>query len=173
MKYAQLLTAAAVLIACGCTESSVGPANPPGVGTLPEPPEQVVITGTVGVSPDGTFLQLESGDIVDIVGSEAQRLAPLDGAQVHVRGTWVGGELLYNALRPALQAEVFLVLAVGGRPAMDGRLDEEEGRYYLRLTAGDVHWFEEGPSDFADYLGKRLWVTGSMENPPLTFGVIE
>ena len=56
---------------------------------------------------------------------------------------------------------------------MDGLLGEDEGRYYLQLTAGVVHWFEEGPSEFADYIGNRIWVTGSMEDPPLTFGVIE
>jgi len=132
----------------------------------------VVITGTVGVSSVGTFLRLENGGIVDIVGSEAKRLAPLDGAQVQVRGTW-SDEIAYDLVRPALQAEVFLVLAVGGRPAIDGVLQEDEGRYYLRLTAGDVYWFEEWPSDFDAYLGKRIWVTGSMDDPPLAFGVIE
>ena len=172
MKYPQLLTAAAVLIACGCTEPSFGPSNSVGVRPLPPAPEQVVITGTVGVSAVGTFLQLASGDIVDIVGSEARRLAPLDGAQAQVRGTW-SYDMADDGAGPALQAEVFLVLAVEGRPAMDGLLGEEEGSYYLRLTAGDVYWFEEGPSDFADHIGQRIWVTGSMEDPPLTFGVIE
>jgi len=175
MKFAQLLTAAAVLIACGCTEPSLGPTNPAGVRTLPprpQEPEQVVITGTVGVSPVGTFLQLASGEIVDIVGSEARRLASLDGAEVEVRGSW-SVDTDYDPDRPALQAEVFFVIAVGGRPAMDGLLGEEEGRYYLRLTAGDLYWFDEGPSSFDDYIGKRIWVTGSMADPPLTFGVIE
>ena len=174
MKYAQLLTAAAVLIACGCTESSLGPSNPVAVGPVPQAPEQVVITGIVGVSPIGTFVQLESGQIVDIFGSEAQRLAPLEGAQVQVRGYW-SNDILYDAVRPALQAEVFLVLAVQGRPAIDGMLqqDEDGGRYYLQLTAGDVYWFDDAPSDFVAYIGKRIWVTGSMEDPPLSFGVIE
>ena len=175
MKSAQLLTAAAVLIACGCTEPSFGPVDPAGVRTLPpspQPPEQVVITGTVGVSPAGTFLQLASGGIVDIVGSEAHRLAPLDGAEVEVRGSW-SADIVYDPDRPSLQAEAFLVLAVGGRPAMDGLLGEEEGSYYLLLTAGDVYWFDEGPSSFDDHIGKRIWVTGSMADPPLTFGVIE
>jgi hypothetical protein len=174
MKYARLLTAAAVLIACGCAESPTGTKYPVGVGTLPPPPppREAVITGTVGVSPVGTFLELASGEIVDILGSEAERLAPLAGAQVEVRGFW-SDDIPYDPVRPSLQAEIFLVLAVGGRPAIDGVLQEDEGRYYLRLTAGDVYWFEEWPSDFDAYLGKRIWVTGSMDDPPLTFGVIE
>ena len=172
MKYAQSLTAAVVLIACGCTEPSLGPSNPVGVRTLPPPPEPVEITGTVGVSPVATFLRLESGDVIDIIGSEARRLAVLEGAQVKVRGFW-NYDLLDEGVGPGLQAEVFLVLSVGGRPAMDGLLGEDEGRYYLQFIAGDVHWFEDGPSDFADYIGKRIWVTGSTEDPPLAFGVIE
>jgi len=75
-------------------------------------------------------------------------------------------------VRSAFKVAEFLVLAVGGRPAMDGVLGEEEGRYYLRPTAGDVFWFEEGPSEFDANIGKRIWVTGSMEDPPLRFGVI-
>ena len=87
MRCAHLLTAAAVLIACGCTESSLGPNYPVG-GTPPPPPEPVVLTGTIEVSPTGVALRLESGELVDLVGSEVQRLAPLYGAQVELRGGW-------------------------------------------------------------------------------------
>jgi hypothetical protein len=64
------------------------------------------------------------------------------------------------------------VLVVEGRAAMDGVLEQDEGRYYLRLATGDVFWFEEGPSEFDANIGKRIWVTGSVDDPPLTFGVI-
>ena len=170
MRYAQLLTAAAVLIACGCTESSLEPSSNPGsVRFLPPTREMVEIIGTVGVSAGATFLHVESGGVVEIVGTEARRLAALSGALVQARGFWsdddTGG--------PALQAEVFLVLAVGGRPAKDGLLGEDEGRYYLQISAGDLQWLDNGPSELADYIGKRIWVTGWAEDPPLTFGVIE
>src|SRR6186997_2766077 len=90
MTRAQLLTAA-VLIACGCTESSVGPAYS---GGGPPPPNlgPTVITGTVSIdgsaSPVAVSLQLESGGVVALVGGEAQRLGILDGAKVELRGAW-------------------------------------------------------------------------------------
>lgn len=179
MKCAHLLTAAAVLIACGCTESSLGPKYPVG-GAPPEPPSPAVITGTVEVSPAAVLLRLESGDIVELVGSEVQRLAPLYGAQVELRGEWafVGSsifdtELPIVAVRPSFEVVEFLVLSIGGRPAMDGVLEKTEGSYYLRLAAGDVVLLADAPSAFEASIGRRIWVTGSMEDPPLTFGVID
>jgi hypothetical protein len=176
MTRAHLLTAAAVLIACGCNESSVGPP----VVEAPSPPLQLsVITGTVVTErsrpPLGVTLRLEWGEIVDVVGADVPRLVILDGAELQLSGTWispVAPPVPVTTVRSAFKVAEFLVLAVGGRPAMDGVLGEEEGRYYLRPTAGDVFWFEAGPSEFDANIGKRIWVTGSMEDPPLRFGVI-
>src|SRR6185369_11059410 len=85
------LLAAAVLIACGCRESPVGPAYSVG-GVSPTPLGPTVITGTVlvdgSVSPAAVSLQLESGMLVTLVGYEAQRLGILDGAEVELRGAW-------------------------------------------------------------------------------------
>jgi len=113
--------------------------------------------------------------MVDLVGADVPRLVILDGAELQLSGTWISPVLPpvpVAPVRSAFKVAEFLVLAVGGRPAMDGVLGEEEGRYYLRPTAGDVFWFEEGPSEFDANIGKRIWVTGSMEDPPLRFGVI-
>src|SRR3954449_12411340 len=91
MTRAQLLTVV-VLIACGCTESSVGPADSAGGAPPPSPIASSVITGTVSieglVSPAAVSLQLESGVVVGLVGSEARRLRTLNGAKVEVRGAW-------------------------------------------------------------------------------------
>jgi hypothetical protein len=178
MTRAHLFTAAAILIACGCTESSVGPNSPAGVAP-PELPAPVLIRGTVELSSVGVSLRLsESGELIDLVGSETERIAALYGAELQLSGTWLGP--FYSGrdsdggpLRAAFSVGEFLVLAVGGRPAMDGVLEQNEGRYYLQLAAGDVFWFDEGPSDFDANIGKRIWVTGSVDDPPLTFGVIE
>ena len=178
MTRAYLLTAAAFLIACDRTESSVAPNYPAGVAP-PELPAPVVLRGTVEVSSVGVSLRLlESGELIDLVGSEEPRIAALYGAELQLSGTWIGP--IYSPLdigagpvKPALAVAEFLVLAVAGRPAMDGLLEQDEGRYYLRLAAGDVFWFEEGPSEFDANIGKRIWVTGSVDDPPLTFGVIE
>ena len=93
-----------------------------------------------------------------------------------MRGTWtdqLGGEPTAYVLS-AFSIEEFLVLAVGGRPAMDGVLGQDAGRYYLEPTGGgDVFWFTDAPSEFDANIGKRIWVTGSAEDPPLTFAAIE
>jgi hypothetical protein len=179
MTRVQLLTAAAVLIACGCTESSLGPENQVGAPSATPPQIQLpVITGTVVTEssrPSAVGLLLDWGELVELVGPEASRLAMLDGVKVQVRGTWTGPLLqpLPGDAASVFSVEEFLVLAVEGHPAMDGVLGQEEGRYYLDLTGGDdVFWFEDAPAEFDANIGKRIWVTGSMEDPPLRFGVI-
>jgi hypothetical protein len=137
----------------------------------------MVIKGIVEVSPLGVSLRLDSGGLVYLVGSEANRIAALSGAEVQVSGVWgqLDSPLMDTDVGPAepgFAVAEFLVLAVGGRPAMDGVLENDEGRYYLRLTAGDVFLLDDGLSDFEPYIGERIWVTGSAEDPPLTFGVI-
>lgn len=181
MKRAQLLTAATILITCGCTESSLEPSS--AVGRYP--PEPVVITGTIvanaSVSPFQVYLRVGFGQRVDIVGTEALRLAKLDGAQVQLRGTWTtttssppyDNDVVIDPVRTVFAVAQFLVLAVGGREAMDGVLAQTDGRYYLQLTNGDVFWFVDLPSELAANLGKRVWVTGSMDRPPLMYGLID
>ena len=179
MKRARLLTALAVVIACGCTKSSVAPDESVGVkGGFP--PELESIRGTVvaaaSVLPIQVYLQLGADTRVKVVGPEAHKLVSLDGAEVLLHGKWAGQALpvfIDEPVRPPFAIADFVVLAVGGRQAMDGVLGENEGRYYLRLTAGDAYWFEDAPSSFDTYIGKRIWVTGWGDRPPLTYGVID
>ena len=182
MTRAQLLTAAAVLIACGCTESSLGPASgKSGEANPPAPPEAQlsVIAGTVVTErsrpPVQVVLRLDSGEVVYLRGSQASRLAMLDGAGVQLRGTWTEPLLSqpHGDGTSAFSVEDFLVLAVGGRPAKDGVLRQDGSKYYLELTGGsDVFWLADAPSEFGANIGKRIWVTGSTANPPLRFAVI-
>lgn len=179
MTRAHLLAGAAVLIACGCTESSLGPEKT--VAGNPAPPDLQlsVITGTVVTErsrpPLEVVLRLDTGDLVELIGSEGSRLAMLDGAEVQLRGAWTS-PLLGQPPRDvtlAFSVSEFLVLAVEGRAAMDGVLGQDAGKYYLALTGGDyVYWFADAPSEFDANVGKRIWVTGSTGDPPLRFGVI-
>jgi hypothetical protein len=137
----------------------------------------MVITGTVEISPLGVALRLESGELINLVGAETRRIAPLYGAEVQVTGVWgeAGSPLTdsdVDPTAPGFAVDEFHVLAVGGRPALDGVVEKDEDRYYLRLASGDAFLLDEGASGFEPYIGERIWVTGSAENPPLTFGVI-
>ena len=179
MTRAQLFIAAAVLIACGCTDSSLGPTKVGDSSATPPQLQLSVITGTVVTGSSRTPLEVglrvDGGDIVELVGSEASRLIMLEGAEVQLHGSWIPALLqrLPGDPTSAFSVEEFLVLAVGGRAAMDGVLGQDEGRYYLDVTGGDdVFWFEDAPAEFEANIGKRIWVTGSIDDPPLRFGVI-
>ena len=178
MTRARLLTAVAVVIACGCTES-VAPDESVGLkGGVP--PDLESIKGTViadaAAAPVQVYVQVGADERVKIVGLEAHQLVSLDGAEVELHGRWASQALpvfIDEPVRPPFALAEFVVLAVGGRRAMDGVLGENEGRYYLRLTAGDAYWFGDTPSAFDTYIGKRIWVTGWRDRPPLTYGVID
>jgi len=172
MTRAQLLTAVAVLIACSCRDST----EP--IVTRPGPSDQTSITGTViadaSLSPVQIYLLDGTDQRVAVIGSEAQRLASLDGAQVQLSGNWISKvlpPLVHQSVSPRFALTGFLVLAVGGHQAMDGVLEQDAGRYYLRRTGADAYWFKTTPSEFSDYIGKRIWVTG-WDNSALTYGVI-
>ena len=179
MTRAQLLTTLAIVIACGCTESSVGPDD--SVGTKGGvTPDLQSIRGTVvadaSALPIQVYLQLGADKRVTVIGGDVQKLVSLDGAEVLLHGKWSGEVLpvfIDEPVSPPFALADFVVLAVGGRQAMDGVLGENEGRYYLRLTVGDAYWFEDAPSAFDTYIGKRIWVTGWQDRPPMTYGVID
>src|SRR5262245_53919690 len=140
MTRTKLLIAAAVLIACGCKESSVGPDESVGVkGGLT--PELESIRGTVvaaaAVLPVQVYLQIGAETRVKVVGQDVHRLVSLAGAEVVLRGNWAGQALpvfVHEPVSAPFAMDNFLVLAVGGRQAMDGVLGENEGKFYLRLT---------------------------------------
>ena len=179
MTRAQLLTALAVVSACGCTGSSVGPDDSIGIkGGFPPAPESIrgTVVADASVLPIQVYLQLGADRRIKVVGPEMHQLVSLDGAEVLVHGNWASQAVpvfIDEPVSPPFAIADFVVLAVGGHQAMDGVLGENEGRYYLRLTAGDAYWFEDAPSEFDTYIGKRIWVTGWLERPPLTYGLID
>jgi len=102
------------------------------------------------------------------------------GAEVEVNGAWtildsplLEADVPLDPLGPTFQVDRFQVLVVGGRAAIDGLLGEDNGAYYLELLAGNRIWLNSAPSDFKSCLGKRVWVTGSVDDPPFMIGVID
>jgi hypothetical protein len=178
MTRARLLTAVAVVIACGCTES-VAPDESVGIkGRFPSDLESIkgTIIADAAAAPVQVYVQVGADERVRIVGSEAHQLVSLDGAEVELHGRWAGQALpvfIDEPVRPPFALADFVVLAVGGRQAMDGVLGEDLGRFYLRLTAGDAYWFASAPSEFNAHIGKRIWVTGWRDRAGLTYGLID
>ena len=179
MTRAHLLTAVAVVIACGCTKSSVGPDDSVGIkGGYPPALESMrgTVVADAAVLPVQVYLQVGADERVKVVGSDVHRLVSLDGARVLLHGRWASQalpEFIDEPVSPPFALADFVVLAVGGREAMDGVLGEDLGRYYLRLTAGDAYWFANAPSEFNSHLGQRIWVTGWRDRAPLTYGLID
>ncbi|MGQ0647974.1 MAG: hypothetical protein ACT4P7_10410 [Gemmatimonadaceae bacterium] len=178
-RHTLLVASMVAMVACG--ESPTYPALPYNGGT---PAPQVELVGTIEVEsgfdqPEIRLVQA-SGERTLLIGSEAQRLIQLAGADVLVRGGWVGTglpeveaqALMYWDSAMGLNVSEFVVLAVDGRAAMDGVVIEADGHFALRLSDGTIHTFDDGVMDLAAYVGARIWVTGSMEDPPLALGVI-
>lgn len=80
-----------------------------------------------------------------------------------LRGSTVpGGEL---------RVRDFTVLSADGQAAVDGVLEHEGSGVYLRTASGRV-LLGNPPSDFHGLIGARVWLTGSLERGPNTFGII-
>jgi hypothetical protein len=173
--------AAAILVAIACDDSPTSPSVP--YSGAP-PVQQVELIGTIelesGFDLPAIHLVQSTGDRALLLGSEAERLIALAGADVLVRGSWVGfgppddasEGLRYAASTIGLAVNEFVVLAVDGRTALDGVVIEADGHFALRLSDGTIHTFTDAAIDLADYVGARVWVTGSEQEPPLRYGAI-
>ena len=128
------------------------------------------ITGVVTVDNSSAELPVVNvirpdGTLVRIVGSQTRELANLAGGEVWIRGTWDAS--------PGLVLERFLVLAMNGRPALDGVLEGSDDGFGLRLADGGYRELSGAPAELSAFVGARIWFTGSEEDPPVAFGVIE
>ena len=183
MSRAHLLAGASVLAICACsldTPVGLGFACLDACSSGPQSTGLAVLRGTVVASPGHTVIHLrqQSGSYTLLLGTEARRLASVDGADVIVRGYWTTDdltpedELIITEIFTGFAVADFTVAAVEGRPAMDGVLVETEGRYALELAGGVLVYLDDPPADLLAHIGERVWVTGLMDELQLTFGVI-
>lgn len=186
MTRASFLAVASSFALLGCSESPVYPDVP----FNPRAPELVGISGKVVADPGfgqmGIHLQQASGGLILLLGTEAQRLGSVDGADVIVRGSWEGNGqaaatlcLLHDhagsanwGASPGFTVVDFTVVAVEGHSAIDGVLVEADGMYGVRLGGDEFYWFDDPPEDLMALVGERIWVILPIEDAPLTFGVI-
>lgn len=174
-----LLVLSVALAAAGCSDSPTSIAIP-----YAAQPAIQEIQGTVSV--DATYgtitvhLMLAEGTRVLLEGSEAQRLASVDGAEVLVRGDWARGAQspIEDDATPLGEAQgafnvvEFVVTAVDGHAALDGMLVETGDGYGLQLAGGTVRLLDDPPPELLEHLGERIWVTGLDEERFMRFGVI-
>ena len=129
------------------------------------------IAGRVSVTGSGAdqLVELRDGfnNLYRLVGSEAGALANVDDADVVVRGTFDAN--------PGFVVDEFQVLAMNGRPALDGVLEETDEGFALRLGDGSLRVVPGPSAECAEHVGARLWVTGwegEDDSEAIQFGVI-
>jgi hypothetical protein len=105
------------------------------------------------------------GPMVTLLGDQATMLGRLSGVDV-----WVSG--VRNSAR-SLTVDRFLVRAVDGIPAMDGKLVSRDGGVAIVTTADHAeHPIVNPPSALRARVGSRVWLKGTLETGAVTFGVI-
>lgn len=198
MKTHRLIAATAVVAALACSGDSPLPTWPGGGG---EPVAEPVIevAGRVSATRDGqtvtASLTTPEGTVIALIGTQVAYLVSVHDADVVLRGTWettaappdttdpngpdrsvaTDPELQPLASAPAGARFVvysFEVVAMLDRPALDGILELTTDGFAIRLANGDVRLVTGCPGHFAEYVGQRLWVVGSEDEPPFVFGVI-
>jgi hypothetical protein len=161
------------VLACSDSSRSSAPTEP---GT-PGPSAVVTVTGTVFDEDFPTHehavnLATQDGMFIQLLGDESDKVAEVSGAQASVTGTLSRTVTLIGVF-PTLLVDRFQILSMRGRPALDGVLVDTADGVALRLADGTYRALTAVPADITQYLGARLWLTGSAESPPVEFGVIE
>ena len=125
------------------------------------------LRGTITVVGNAPVTQVQlraaSGGSRTLIGPELPSLRRVAGLEVAVRGSpSPGGELMVRD---------FTVLSADGQPALDGVLEHDGSTLYLRTARRRVP-LGNPPAEFHSLIGARVWLTGSPERGPNTFGVI-
>ena len=135
----------------------------------PSPSERDVtqLRGTITVVGNAPVTQVqlraESGGNRTLTGPELPSLRRIAGLEVVVSG--------FPSPAGELMVRDFTVLSADGQPALDGVLEHEGTTLYLRTASRRIP-LGNPPSDFHSLVGARVWLTGSPERGPNSFGII-
>lgn len=104
------------------------------------------------------------GMSIMLAGPQARLVGRASGADVWVAGArQANGEFVVSR---------FEVRTVDGVPATDGTLELSGHQYYLVTADGRRHPVNNVPAALRAHVGERVWMTGTLENGPVTFGVL-
>lgn len=146
--------------------SGARPAARPTASPSPSEGGVIHLRGTITVVGNAPVTQVQlrtaSGNRT-LTGPELPSLRRIAGLEVALSGSpSPGGEFMVRD---------FTVLSADGQPALDGVLEHEGNTLYLRTASRRVP-LGNPPADFHSLVGARVWLTGSPERGPNTFGVI-
>ena len=170
-RFVPALVAACLAASTACSDTEAPTSRSPSFST----PAFITMAGVLRVTGLETrgavVLKTTDGEEIPLVGANVAALVRVDSAEVEVRGIWDADH--------AFDVSDFLVLGVGGAPAMDGvlidmrdYLGSEVIGYGLRLTRGGIAPLIDPPAELLAHLGARMWVTAATDGPPTTFGII-
>ena len=153
------------VIAAACREHRDQPARLP--ASASSEGGIIELRGTVTVVGNAPVTQVKlrtvNGGDRTLTGPESGSLRRVAGLEVKLSGTTAaGGEL---------SVRDFTVLSADGQAALDGMLEREGNAVYLRTAAGRVR-LGNPPAALVTLAGARVWLTGSPERGPNTFGII-
>lgn len=99
----------------------------------------------------------------------------LAGSQVHLIRNASGADVWVSGTRRAdgqFEVSRFEVRAADGAPAFDGTLEQQGSQFYLVTADGRRHVVNNVPAALRSHVGERVWLTGTLEKGPVTFGVL-
>jgi hypothetical protein len=125
------------------------------------------IIAVVGTDRDHhVIVRPAGGDPVTLTGAEADLAARAAGADVWVEG-W------RDERTTTMSVTRFAVRAVDGIPAVDGTLAAADGGLVLITPDGTRHAIAHVPDALRERIGARVWISGKLDQGPVSFGVIQ
>ena len=169
MKHARLVVLMSALGAA-CADTPTANGRPSEGYPSPTPvPSTAALSGRIivtGIGADRIVeLRDDHGDVFRLLGNETIALANVDDGDAVVWGTW-------DAF-PGFVVSEFKVTGMHGRPALDGVLEAADERFALRLADGSLKVVPGLTSEWAPYLGFRVWVVGFEDGSDVLLGVID
>ncbi|HYW29914.1 MAG TPA: hypothetical protein VE869_00310 [Gemmatimonas sp.] len=122
-----------------------------------------------------------SAEHLTLRGAAMPSLGAVEGIEVVVRGrltavTGADGPTRRPAGRragtPVFDVISFTVRAAEGREAVDGIVMRDTQGFALRLNDGSLRRAPHMPSALQSELGRRVFLVGSLDQPPVAYGII-